>query len=134
MSYFLFSLYLLTIIQCSNSTGNVIIVPRSYEANSRLINRKKKSIINKRSGRSVLNHRKGLSLKRTFIKTGSKILRTGTEGKFLTFVDALIARLICNDDICILIFLSPNFGPGASFRGHINSIICHFWHGNSQFL
>ena len=44
------------------------------------------------SGRSVLHHRTGLSTIRTLIKTGSKILRTGTEAKFRPFVDALGPR------------------------------------------
>ena len=45
--------------------------------------------INKRSGRSVLYHRTGLSTIRTLIKTGSKILRTGTVAEFKPFVDFL---------------------------------------------
>ena len=46
---------------------------------------------NKRSGRSVLHHRTGLSTICTLIKTGSKILRISTEAKFQPFVDAQLS-------------------------------------------
>ena len=37
----------------------------------------------------MLHHRTGLNTIRTLVKTGPKILRTGTEAKFRHFVDSL---------------------------------------------